>query len=96
MFIFTLSFIFIEIKRNNNINDIIIILGFCLALLIVGIFTMYKKSRVYSSFNFILFGLMIMVYNIIKYIIEKKFNVIFLGEFIVSILSIYGGFRIKK
>ena len=91
-----LLFLFIEIKRNDNLNWIILVSIICLVILMIGMSTMHKKGRVYGSFNFILFGLMLIVYNIVKYITEKQFNVIFLGEFVMSVLAIYGGFKLRK
>jgi len=91
-----LLFLFIEILRNVDLSWILVVAILCFVLLMVGMFSMHKKGSVKSSATFLLFGLTIIIYNVIKYFFEKQFNVVFLGEFVISALALYGGFKIRK
>lgn len=89
-------FIFIEIRLTENIVSLIPVLMVSSIILIAGIITTYKEYQSYAGLTFIIFGLIMILNDIIKLIRNFKIENLILGEIFVGLILIFYGKYIKR
>ena len=89
-------FIFIEVRLAENIVSLIPVLIVSSIILIAGIITTYEEYQSYAGLTFIIFGLMMILNDAIKLIINFRMETLILGEIFVGVILIFYGKYIKR